>query len=425
MKLQMVGCSHHNASVQVRERLAFNPEQAALALRSMRERFPATEAVLLSTCNRVEVYTASENPAVGPTHQQVAQFLAEFHGLDLYAVFDELFEQSGEGAVRHLFTVAASLDSMVLGEPQILAQVKQAYQLAQQQQSAGPLTHEVFQRALRVAKRVATETSINEKRVSIPSVAVADFASRIFERFEDKQVLVIGAGEMAEETLRYLYDEGARAVTVVNRGLEKAAALAKKFGGQAAAWHDLDRLLATADLVISTTGAAEVVVSLAHYRQQIEPRREQHSLFVLDLAVPRDFDPAIGDQAGVYLFSIDDLRAACERNRRERDKELPTALAIIEEETERFMIELHHRATGPIIQRLRHGWQDVREQELKRLFNKLPQLDERARAEIRQAFERYVNKLLHPPLESLRDESRYGPPHGLLDALKRLFQLKD
>jgi glutamyl-tRNA reductase len=424
MKLQMVGCSHHNAPLEVRERLAFNAEQAGAALARWRAEFPSTEAVLLSTCNRVEVYTASETAKEGPTHHQVAEFLADCHGLDLVSVFDDLFEQSGEGMVRHLFTVAASLDSMVLGEPQILAQVKQAYQLAQQHQSAGPLTHEMFQAALHVAKRVAGETAINERRVSIPSVAIGDFAREIFERFDDKQVLVIGAGEMAEETLLYLRDAGARRITVINRSQERALSLAERCGGRAGEWDELDRLLIAADLVVSTTGAAQPIVTLARYRQ-IEADRFQRPIFILDLAVPRDFDPAVSDCLGVYLYSVDDLGAACQRNRQKRDRELPRALAIVEEETQRFMTELHHRATGPIIQRLRQGWQALRDQELARLFNKLPDLDERGRTEIEQAFDRYVNKLLHPPLESLRDESRHGAPHGLLEALKRLFKLKD
>jgi glutamyl-tRNA reductase len=424
MKLQMVGCSHHNAPLEVRERLAFNAEQAGAALARWRAEFPSTEAVLLSTCNRVEVYTASESAKEGPTHHQVAEFLADCHGLDLVSVFDDLFEQSGEGMVRHLFTVAASLDSMVLGEPQILAQVKQAYQLAQEHQSAGPLTHEIFQAALHVAKRVAGETAINERRVSIPSVAIGDFAREIFERFDDKQVLVIGAGEMAEETLSYLRDAGARQITVINRSLERALSLAQRCGGRAAAWDELDPLLIEADLVVSTTGAPQPIVTLAHYRQ-IEADRFQRPIFILDLAVPRDFDSAISDCLGVYLYSVDDLSAACQRNRQKRDRELPRALAIVEEETQRFMTELHHRATGPIIQRLRQGWQALRDQELARLFNKLPELNARERAEVEQAFDRYVNKLLHPPLESLRDESRHGAPHGLLEALKRLFKLKD
>jgi glutamyl-tRNA reductase len=183
-------------------------------------------------------------------------------------------------------------------------------------------------------------------------------------------------------------------------------------------------LVAEADLIVSTTGAERPVVTLDDFRR-IEDRRAQQTLFILDLAVPRDFDPAIGDCLGVYLYSIDDLRATCEKNRRERDKELPEARRIVEQETVRFMAELYHRATGPIIKRLKQGWQQPAEDELRRLFNKLPELDERAKGEIRVAFDRLVNKLLHPPLESLRDEARQGVPHGLVEALKRLFQLKD
>ncbi|HEV7222778.1 MAG TPA: glutamyl-tRNA reductase [Pirellulales bacterium] len=424
MKLQMLGCSHRRSSVAIRERLAFSPAQAEAALDDLRSRFPETEAVLLSTCNRIEVYTAAEEPGRGPTHQELAEFLARFHGLNVYEIFDELFERTGEDAVRHLFTVAASLDSMVLGEPQIVRQVKQAYDLALDRRTTGPLTNQIFQAALRVAKRVASETSINEKRISIPSVAVADFAKQIFERFDDKRVLVIGAGEMGEETLRYLQDEGARDVTVVNRNFERARGLAERWRGRALPWEQLGEALAAADLVIGTTGASEPIVTLADYRR-IEAARYQRDWFVLDLAIPRDFDPAIGDCLGVYLYSIDDLQAACERNRQERDRELPKALKIIEEETARFMGELNHYATGPIIKRLRQGWQQPKDDELGRLFGRLPGLSDRDRQEIRQSFDRLINKLLHPPLESLRDESKHGVPHGLLDAIKRLFQLKD
>ena len=424
MKLQVVGCSHRCSSLATRERLAFSPSQASEALDDLRSRFPESEAVLLSTCNRVEVYTAAEDPARSPTRQQLVEFLAEFHGLHVGDVFDELFERTGEDAVRHLFEVAASLDSMVLGESQIVKQVWEAYTLAQTRQTAGPLTNQIFQAAMRVAKRVASETSINEKRVSIPSVAVGDFAKRIFERFDDKQVLVIGAGEMAEETLRYLNEEGVRHLTVLNRSFDRAQALAGEWQGRAASWEALDEFLTSADLVVSTTGAAQPVVTLARYRR-IEPARQQRDLFVLDLAVPRDFDPAIGECLNVYLYSIDDLEETCRRNRADRDKELPLATTIVEEETARFMAELHHHATGPIIKRLRQGWQQPKEDELKRLFNRLPGLTDGQRDEVRQSFDRLINKLLHPSLESLRDESRHGIPHALLDALKRLFQLKD
>ncbi len=424
MKLQLIGCSHNSAALELRERLAFSTVQAGQALERWREKFPSAEAVLLSTCNRVEIYSAWDTDAVGPDHRQVAEFLAGFHGLNSCAILDNLFEQSGEAAVRHLFMVAASLDSMVLGEPQILSQVKQAYRLAQEHQSVGPLTHEMFQSALRVAKRIASETTIHQKRVSIASVAVGDCARDVFERFDDKQVLVIGAGQMAEEALRYLQDEGAQHVTIVNRNVDRAAAMVEQFGGRIAPWDELDEALVAADLVVGATGASEPIFSLERF-QRLESRRFQRPLLILDLAVPRDFDAAIGNRLGVYLYSIDDLEWVCLRNRQERDGELPAAVSIIEEETRQFMESLHHRATGPIVQRLRRTWQGLRDRELDRLFHKLPNLGDIEREEITRAFERYVNKMLHPPLERIRDESRQGHPHGLLEALKRLFHLKD
>lgn len=424
MKFQLVGCSHHTASVEVRERLAFSGDQAQVALEHLRQRFPAAESVLVSTCNRVEVYTAAEDPALCPTHHELVEFLASFHHLDALEIFDVLFERTGEDAVRHLFMVASSLDSMVVGEAQIVAQVKQAYESARAANNAGPLTNAAFQAALRVAKRVASETAINQRHVSIPSVAVADFAKAIFERFEDKRVLVIGAGEMGEETVRYLIDEGVREITVVNRHFERAQGLAERIAAAAKPWGDLSELLAQADLAISTTGAAEPILTAETFRP-IHSARGQRPLFLLDLAVPRDIEPSVGDFLGVYLYSIDDLRAACDANRREREKEWPKAERIVDEETARFMTELHHRATGPTIQRLKAQADEVKTDELRRLLNKLGELDERTRGEITRSFDRLVNKLLHPPLESLRDEAESGPPHGLIEALKRLFQLKD
>jgi glutamyl-tRNA reductase len=423
MKLQVIGCSHRGTSIAVREKLAFGAEQADAALDHWRRVFPRVEAVLLSTCNRVEIYSATEQEAL-PTHEQVSGFLARFHGLEPEDVAPHLYHSVGEEAVKHLFTVTCSLDSMVVGEPQILAQVKHAYQTATQRDTTGPLLHAAFQAALMVARRVAAETAIHQRRVSIPSVAVADFAQQIFERFDNKHTVVIGAGEMAEETLRYLRDEGAHQITVINRHVERADELALRWHGRAVGWDQLTEALATADLVISTTGAAQPIVTLEQFAR-IERARQPRPLFILDLAVPRDFEPAIGARPDVYLYSIDDLKAACERNRRDRDKELPAALRIIEHETGRFLTQWFHRATGPLIQQLRQGWEKPKEEELRRLLNKLPELDERAREEIRRAFDRLVNKLLHPPLESLRDEARHGIPRTLLDALVKLFRLRD
>lgn len=425
MTLRVVGCTHQQASLAMREQLAFSAEQAGEALSAWKQRFPDTEAVLLSTCNRVEFYAASALPDRTITHDQLVEFLADSHRLPVASVANDLFDQSGEDAVRHLFSVAASLESMVVGEPQILSQVKEAYALAMRQRSTGPLTHTAFQTAVKVARRVMGETNLHQRRVSIPSVAVTDFASRIFDRFDDKQILLVGAGEMAAETLRYLRECGGRHIRIVNRSQQHAAELAAQFDGRAEPWDRLASALVAADLVICTTGATEPVITASWYEEQIDPHRYQRPLFVLDLATPRDVEPAVGSFLGVYLYSLDDLAEVCDRNRREREKELPAARRIIEEETVQFMADWHHRATGPTIARLRQLWQIPKDEELNRLFHKLPDVGDRQRDEIEQFADRLINKLLHPPLESLRDEAREDPPHGLLEALKRLFQLDD
>ncbi|MBN1911155.1 MAG: glutamyl-tRNA reductase [Pirellulales bacterium] len=423
MTVQVVGCSHHETPIEVRERLAIGPEQVDAALARWAVEQPDTELVLLSTCNRLEFYLASNESSL-PGVDEVAAFLASVHDVVPGQLSASLYCKKDRDAAAHLFTVAASLDSMVLGEPQILAQVKDAYQRATAAESVGPLGHALFQSAIMVARRVANETALYQRRTSIPSVAVADFAAEIFERFDDKKALVLGAGDMAEETLCYLRDAGVREILVANRTADRAAALAAQWQAEARPWENLADALVEADLVVSTTAAGEPIVTLDDF-VAIEPKRSGRPLFVLDLAVPRDFDPAIGARPDVFLYSIDDLQAACDANRRAREKELPTARRIIAAEADRFMARLHHRATNPVIRRLKHGWQQPKEEELRRLFNKLPDLDEASQAEIRRAFDRFVSKLLHPPLESLRDESRQGIPSALLDALARLFQLKD
>ncbi len=423
MNVQVLGCSYRNAPLSFRERLSFVPEQARAALDALRRAFPGSEAVLLSTCNRMELYTASENGGA-PTSPQAAEFLAGFHGLDRTEVSNHLYDFSGRDSVQHLFLVASSLDSMVVGESQISAQVKQAYQMATQQNATGPLTHAAFQAAAKVAGRVASETAIHEFRVSIPSVAVSEFAGQIFERFDDKKILIIGAGEMGEETLRYLQDHGAKDVTIINRNPQRAVELARRRGGQIAPWERLLAVLEQVDLAISATGADLPIVTDVAFAD-IERARGNRPLFVLDLAVPRDFEPAVGDRRGVYLYSVDDLQAACARNQKRREKELPKAIRIVDKETDRFMADLHYRATGPVVRQLKLQWDQPKEQELLRLLNKLPGLDERSEREIRRSFDRLTNKLLHPALESLRVESRNGTPTTLLDAVSRLFQFKD
>ena len=426
MKVQVTYCNHQTAQLAVREQLAFaSEEQLHRAYGSLRNSFPDSEMVVLSTCNRVEFYSAQEDPEATPSRGQIAQFLSDFHQVPLDRFADDLLAESGPEAVRHLFEVVSSVDSMVLGEPQIVNQVKEAYRIEQANESEGPLTRALFQEAFRVSKRVRTETRLSEGRVSIASVAVGEFASSIFNRFDDKTVLIIGAGEMAAETLRYLKDEGIREIVVVNRSLERAEQLAAEWGGTARSFDDLDHHLAAADVIVSTTGAERPIVDAARFS---EARRQSSSrpVFILDLGAPRDFDPAVGQiDQNVFLYDIDDLEKTCQKNRKLRAKEIERANKIIQDETDKFMHDFYHRATGPIIHQLREEWHDVRADEVARLFSKLKHLHEPDRKEIEKTIERIINKLLHPPLEVLRDEARAGTPHGLLDALKRLFHLKE
>jgi glutamyl-tRNA reductase len=425
MNLRMIGCTHRATGIDVRQQLAFGDQQVPHALAQWRERFPAAELVLVSTCNRVELYAGGVEAATTPPSDELLDAVLSYHRVPVERVQGQVLALAQREAVAHLFRVAASLDSMVVGEPQILSQVKQAYQRAADLGAAGPVMHELFQSALRTARRVHHETALHKHRVSIPSVAIADFASRVFERFDDKHVLIVGAGKMADETLRYLQDAGARRIHVINRNHERARQLAAACGGTAVPWTELWSQLASADLVVSTTAAGEPVVSAAAFDEHVAPQRQQRPLFILDLAVPRDFDPAIGEQLGVYLYSLDDLAAACELNRQSRARELPAAEQIVTAETDAFLADVHRRAAAPVITEFRRSIDQAKQAELVRLFNKLPDLDERARAEIAQFADRLGNKLLHPPLESLRDAAQEGPPHGLLEALKRLFRLED
>src|SRR6476620_5225658 len=425
VRLAMIGCNHRHTSLAVRERLAFTPEQSLDALAAWRVTHPDHEAVLLSTCHRVELYAAVPDPEANLDPPALTQYLANFHNVPVEEIGGELMSLEGEDVIRHLFRVAASLDSMVLGEAQILSQVKQAYEMASEIGSIGPVTHGAFQAAIRTRRRIAGETSLYRHPVSIPSVAIADFAARIFERFDDKRVLVIGAGTMAQETLQYLTDAGAKHIVVLNRNFERAQSLAKTWNGRPAPWSELIDQIVTADLIISTTGADRHVVTLHDYREYVARRRQQRPLFILDLAMPRDFEPEIADELGVYLYGIDDLKEACERNREARESALPSAEAIVEEEVRAFVADTRHRASVPVIAQLRESLETVQAAELDRLYGRLPGLDDRSRQEVRQFADRLLAKRLHPPLESLRDESRKGSPHGLLDALKRLFQLND
>lgn len=426
MNVFVLSCNHHHAGLELREKLAFaDRDQLSEAYAQWQKLYPNSELVLLSTCNRVELYAAEDTDTGTLTFDHITEFLSTFHDVPTDELTGAVLSHHGRQAVEHLFDVVCSLDSMVLGEPQIVNQVKDAYQTAVENDACGPLTNVLFQHALTVSARVRSETRLAEGRVSIASVAVGDFGRSIFNRFDNKTVLVIGAGEMAEETLRYLKDEGVRRIVVINRNRERAENLAAEFGGETDDFDNLDRWLTDADVIVSTTGAPKTLV--AHERfEAVRAHSNRHPVFILDLGAPRDFAPSIaGIDDNVFLYDIDALEVTCEQNRRLRESEIVAARRIIEHQTDRFMHDVYHRATGPVIQRLREHWGEISRTEIELLFRRLPELDETQQAAVQKTIHRIVNKLLHPPLETLRDEARSGTPHGLLDAIRRLFHLSD
>jgi glutamyl-tRNA reductase len=425
MKIRMIGCSHHSTPVEIRERFSFTEQQSDAALNHLKDQYADCESVLLSTCNRVELYIGASNDALLPTTEQLVEFVTEFHGLAVESHRDYFLQLDGEQAMEHLFSVASSIDSLIVGESQIASQVHEAYERAVQKGFAGPALHAAFQHANQVAKRVTNETEIHRRRISVPSVAVSEVASEFFERFDDKHIVLIGSGEMGRETLIYLRNAGASQVSIVNRSLSNAQKLAAEFDVQAYPWTDLERQIANADLIVSTTGATEPIVTENSFRRMLDTR-SKGTLLILDLAVPRDFEPSIGRLPDVYLYSVDDLQAVCDRNRNLREQQLPRARKIIVEEVERIMSDWQHRASGDTIRALRERATQIREAELSRLLGKQPMqsITPEMQLEISHAFDRLVNKLLHQPLQSIREVAHVEQRDSLVSALRKLFQIR-
>ena len=315
------------------------------------------------------------------------------------------------------------MESLVVGEVQIVAQVRDGFARSRKAGTAGPLTTAVFDAASRAAKRVQNETTIHRRRLSIPSVAVGEVVPEVFDRLAGKNVLVCGTGEMATETLRYLTAAGADRIRVLGRRAERAEALARQFGGEPGLMDCLPAHVAVADLIVGTTSADRPLIDAATFGAMIAGRGERLTL-ILDLAVPRDFDEAIGELPGVYLYQIDDLRAACDRNRRERQKQWPAAERIIGEEVTTLVADLRRRSGGPVIKRLRDRTEEIKRAELTRLLGKINGVaDPAVAAEIEKSFDRLANKILHPPMVSLRRDAAEDHRGGLLEALRKLFDL--
>jgi glutamyl-tRNA reductase len=428
MNLLAIGCSYKTTPVEVRERLSFKDEQLSRAHTELGCGFDC-EAVILSTCNRVELYVGCVVDGPESTREldaeSIAEFLADFHGLPVSAVRPHLYVHRQAEAVRHLFRVAASLDSMIVGEGQIAGQVKKAYEQAVRDDSVGPLLHALFRHARQVARRVRSETGISRGHVSVSSAAV-DYVKQVFDHFGDKTILVIGAGKMGELTLKHLRQLKPRRIWVTNRSAEKAESVARGCGGAAMPWEKLDDLLAGADIVLSTTGAAEPIVTRQRY-ERIAARRTAGPLVILDIAVPRDFDPRIHDGDRTCLFNIDDLKRIREATLADRLKHVEPAESIVNQETKAFLKDWARRRHGPVIARLTQDFEAKRREIVRELLGKLNgRLSDEDRRHIEGAFRLLLNRLLHGPITALTEESHSGAGgHTLLDALRKLFRLQE
>jgi glutamyl-tRNA reductase len=421
MSIVLVGVNHKSAPIEVRERLAFSEDACAASLRELVDGELIREGLIVSTCNRVEVLTETTTGRFRDSTERVIEFLGR---TDLARDFFEtnLYKHVDDSAVRHLFRVASSLDSMVVGEPQVLGQVRRAYSIALDAGTAGRVLNRLVHHAFRVAKRVRTETGIGANAVSISFMAV-ELGKKIFDSLKGQTALLIGAGEMAELSARHLVNAGVSRVMVANRTGSSAQQLADAFGGEAVRFDRLCDYLAEADVVICSTGADQYVVTEEMAREALTRRRNRPSFFI-DISVPRNIDPAIGKIPNMFVFDIDDLESVISSNIREREREAERAELIVESEIMQFQQALRALDAGPAIGTFRQTLQDIARLELNRRRAQLGPLTPEQERAIEALLLSTVNKISHPVLSHLRRS--YDAGHAeTIEAWRDLFGLED
>ncbi len=382
---------------------------------------PVKESLYLATCNRVEVLAAVDNP--DSAMDRLRWFVFSHGNLSVAEMEACLYRYRNEEAVRHLFRVACSLDSMVIGEPQILGQVKDAYRHSVENKATGVMLNRLLHHAFHVAKRVRTETGISANAVSVGYTAVA-LSKKIVGDLTDKSVLLVGAGEMAELAAKHLVKQGVERITVVNRTVEKARELAAVFQGEAAGFEDLPRCLARADIIITSTGSPGYIIDRDMLTSALR-RRRNRLIFLVDIAVPRDIDPRAGDLDNVFLYNIDDLQSVVDENIKTRLEEVQKAEGIIDEELEKFMKWRATLEVVPTIVELKDKAESIVRHELLRSEGWLSRLDEEDRKKVEALINAVVNKILHKPVTGLKDVSENGGGEAYVAAARRLFGLEE
>ena len=418
MHIIALGHNHDTAPVEIRERFAFGPDKIGPALERVLQYPGVRESVILSTCNRNEIYsvvTDAEQATSGLT-----DFLHDFHGVERGLVEHSLYSFQHEKAVEHLFSVASGVDSMVVGETQVTSQLKEAFAQARKASSSGPVLNRLFNSSFETGKKVRHRTRVSEGSVSVSSCAVA-LAQKIFTQLENKVTVLVGAGENTEQTARILKDHGAKRFIVANRTVERAAALADRLGGSGIPLEKLREVLVHADIVITSTASPDPLLSDGDVRLLMQKRRNR-PLFLIDLSVPRDIDPAVRGIANVFLYDVDDLSGIADENRERRSTEVVRAREIIDGEVTSFMAWYRSLGVTPTIVSLRNRFEAIRSAELERIAGKLtPEQKKQVDAATRAV----VNKLLHPPTSEIKRSSQDGDEIWLTMAVRRLFRIDE
>ena len=419
--LILVGVNHKTTPVEIREKLAFTKGKIEESVDRLLNFPDIIEHTILSTCNRVEIYARAngQNSAI----QSIKQFICDFHGLSAVQLEEHFYSYSNEAAIEHLFRVSSSLDSMILGEAQILGQVKDAYSLAKDLRSTGLVLNQLFEKAFSIAKKVREETGIAERSVSISPAAV-ELAQKIFDDLENHTVMLVGTGEMAELAAKHLISYGVKTVYVTSRTYERAANLARTLNGSALDFEAFKNELYRADIVITSTSASSFIITKDMVEKAIHERKNK-PIFFIDIAVPRDIEPDVNDLENVYLYDIDDLHVVVSANMKEREKESENAMHLISQEVNKFNNWLGTLDAVPTIVEIRKRVENIGNQEMERTLKKIPHLSEEDKKIIYQMKNSMINKILHKPTIKLKQKTQSEDGHVYLKAIRHLFHLDD
>jgi glutamyl-tRNA reductase len=419
IEIIVTGLNHKTAPIEIRERLSFQESELEEALLRVNLLPSIKENIILSTCNRVEIYAVTRNPETAI--RELKEFLSQYHNIPLIDFERSIYSFISDEAVRHIFRVASSLDSMVVGEPQILGQIKNAYNIAMELKTSGFILHRLLHRAFHVAKRVRNETKISLSAVSVSSVAV-DLAQKIFGNLEKKNILLVGAGEMSELAARHFISAGVEKIVITNRTFERALSLAKEFKGEAIPFEDINKGLKNADIVLSATDSPQYIIQ---YEQMIKvmKERKQKPIFLIDISDPRNIEPRVGNIENIYLYNIDDLQNIAKENIKDREKEAQKAESIIQEELIKFVKWYQSLQLTPTIVALRKKFDEIRKKELEKMLSMHPNLSEKERKSLEAMTLAIINKILHDPLTQLKKRDEDIVAELYIDAIRTLFQL--